>query len=152
MSPRAKRPPLDVLRDPDVFTISLVDAGKLLGIHRNTAYKAAESGFLCEGVPVMIVQGPGRSRHFIVTTENLRNVLGVTTGEMHKSHLPRIPDKLEEQNYQLQSIIYYYSEWILELFNWGDHVEHLLQEILPEDLRLTSIEARENGKRKWHST
>jgi hypothetical protein len=151
MSPKAKRPPLDVLRDPDVFTISLVDAGKLLGIHRNTAYKAAESGFLCEGVPVMIVEGRNHSRHFIVTTENLRNVLGVTTGDMHKSHLPSIPYGLEKQNHQLQEIVYYYSEWIVDIFNWMD-AQHLLLEALPPDLRLTATEAHKNGVRRWHLT
>lgn len=57
--------------------VSVADAAAFLGIAKSTAYAAARTGSLCDGVPVRKVR-----RRFLVASVDLRRIAGVTEGEL----------------------------------------------------------------------
>jgi len=65
----------DVLRDPEVYTVSLITAATILGISRTTAYAAARRGHLTDEIPVLRVSGK-----YTVSTAAIRRALNIELG------------------------------------------------------------------------
>ena len=61
-----------ILDNPEIYTVSLLEAAEILGIARTAAYGAARRGHLTDGVPVLRVGG-----RYTVSTAALRRVLGI---------------------------------------------------------------------------
>jgi len=68
-------PTLDKLHqliyDPLIRFVSIAVAADFLGIAKSTAYDAAHTGELCEGVPVVRI-----GRRYLVATAHLRAIAG----------------------------------------------------------------------------
>jgi len=71
-------PTLDKLHqliyDPLIRFVSIAVAADFLGIAKSTAYDAAHTGELCEGVPVVRI-----GRRYLVATAHLRTIAGTDT-------------------------------------------------------------------------
>jgi hypothetical protein len=79
--PKAKARPKPTFQEVEVRVltkpfVSVLEAAVFLGIAKSTAYLAAASGLLCEGVPVTRVR-----RRFLVATRDLRRVAGEADGQ-----------------------------------------------------------------------
>jgi len=60
-----------LIDDPLVRFVSIAVAADFLGIAKSTAYDAAHTGELCEGVPVVRI-----GRRYLVATAHLRALAG----------------------------------------------------------------------------
>ncbi len=64
---------IELLNDPDVFTISVKKAAEAIGVSRSTmAVAYRETGFIMEGVPVIYI-----GKRVMVPTRPLRQALGI---------------------------------------------------------------------------
>ena len=60
-----------LIYDPLIRFVSIAVAADFLGIAKSTAYDAAHTGTLCEGVPVVRI-----GRRYLVATTHLRALAG----------------------------------------------------------------------------
>jgi hypothetical protein len=60
-----------VIYDPQIRFVSIAIAADFLGIAKSTAYDAAHTGELCDGVPVVRI-----GRRYLVATAHLRSLAG----------------------------------------------------------------------------
>jgi hypothetical protein len=60
-----------IVNDPSIAFVSIAVAADFLGIAKSTAYDAAHTGELCEGVPVVRI-----GRRYLVATAHLRAIAG----------------------------------------------------------------------------
>lgn len=79
---RPKRSPLELLSDPQLVTVSVTDAARILGIARSTAaHYYNTTGYLCPGVPVLRMGQHGsagkRGTRGVVSLAHLRAALGM---------------------------------------------------------------------------
>lgn len=66
----------ELIYDPNASPfVSIAVAADFLGIAKSTAYDAAHTGELCEGVPVVRI-----GRRYLVATAHLRAIAGTDTG------------------------------------------------------------------------
>lgn len=63
-----------MIHDPLIRFVSIAVAADFLGIAKSTAYDAAHTGELCEGVPVVRI-----GRRYLVATAHLRAIAGSDT-------------------------------------------------------------------------
>ena len=72
----------ELLNDPNVMTVTITDAARILGIARTTAHYAyTRTGHLIDGVPVITIwTGSSRERR-VVSTAHLRTALGIANPE-----------------------------------------------------------------------
>jgi len=61
-----------VLRDPEIYTVSLKTAATILGISRTAAYSAARRGYLTDEIPILRVGG-----RYAVSTAAIRRALNI---------------------------------------------------------------------------
>jgi len=69
---------LEILTDPNTFTVGLTHASQIMGISRSTAHQSsAKTGYLCEGVPILYITTGSDHKTAVVSTEHLRLALGI---------------------------------------------------------------------------
>ena len=75
--PRTKKPQrtaTELLNDPAIATVSLVQASLILGVGRTTAHNSFKrTGFVADGVPAIRV-----GKRIVVSIAHLRNALGMS--------------------------------------------------------------------------
>lgn len=67
-------------QDKPIYTVKLLDAARLAGVGRWAAYRAAKTGELLPGVPVVAV-----GRRLVVPVAPLARALGVEAEELCES-------------------------------------------------------------------
>lgn len=65
---------LAAINDTSTSFVSIETAADFFGIAKSTAYDAAHTGTLCDGVPVIKI-----GRRYLVATSHLRRLAGDTT-------------------------------------------------------------------------
>jgi hypothetical protein len=70
---KPRKQPADLLKDPELVTVSVSQAAQILGVARSTAHKQySTTGLLMPGVPVLKV-----GKRCVVSLAHLRSALGL---------------------------------------------------------------------------